>query len=202
MNRPRLTYFDAPASRGEECRLALHLAGIDFEDNRISQAAWPALKEQMPYGTLPVLELPAHPPLAQTNPILVLIGRRHGLHPTDDFEAARHEGMMQHVEELRHNVSPTLRMGDVEKKAAREVLVAGFLPVWGRAAERNLASAGPFFAGATIHVVDLKLHMVVRWFLGGKVDHIPATIFAAFPKLMGVHDAVRDHPGVKAWYAK
>jgi glutathione S-transferase len=202
MSRPRLTYFDAPVSRGEECRLALHLAGIDFEDNRISMSDWPALKPQTPYGALPVLDLPGHAPFAQTNPILLLIGRRHGLHPTDAFEAARHEAMMQHVEELRHNVSPTLRMGDAEKKAAREALVAGFLPAWGKAAERNLASAAPFFAGATIHVVDLKLHMAVRWFLGGKVDHIPATIFAGFPKLMGVHDAVREHPGVKAWYAK
>jgi prostaglandin-H2 D-isomerase / glutathione transferase len=202
MTRAKLTYFDAPVSRGEECRLALHLAGIDFEDNRIDPAAWPALKEQMPYGALPVLELPGHAPFAQTNPILVLIGRRHGLHPTDDFEAARHEAMMQHVEELRHNVSPTLRMSDADKKAAREALVAGFLPAWGKAAEHNLASAGPFFGGATIHVVDIKLHMAVRWFLPGKVDHIPATIFAAFPKLMGVHDAVRDHPGVKAWSGK
>ena len=202
MTRPRLTYFDAPVSRGEECRLALHLAGIDFEDKRISQADWPALKEQMPFGALPVLELPGHPPLAQTNPILLLIGRRHGLHPTDDFEAARHEAMMQHVEELRHNVTPTIRMGDAEKKAAREALVAGFLPAWGKYAERNLGSSGPFFAGAKIHVVDLKLHMAVRWFLGGKVDHIPATIFAAFPKLMAVHDAVRDDAGVKSWYAK
>lgn len=202
MTRPRLTYFDAPVSRGEECRLALHLAGVDFEDNRINPATWPTLKEQMPYGALPVLELPGLPPLAQTNPILVLIGRRHGLHPTDDLEAARHEAMMQHVEELRHNVSPTLRMSEAEKKAAREALVAGFLPAWGQAAERNLASAGPFFGGATIHVVDIKLHMAVRWFIGGKVDHIPASVFAAFPKLMGVHDAVRDHPRVKAWYAK
>lgn len=202
MTRPRLTYFDAPVSRGEECRLALHLAGIDFEDKRISQADWPALKEQMPFGALPVLELPGHPPLAQTNPILLLIGRRHGLHPTDDFEAARHEAMMQHVEELRHNVTPTIRMGDAEKKAAREALVAGFLPAWGKHAERNLGSSGPFFAGAKIHVVDLKLHMAVRWFLGGKVDYIPATIFAAFPKLMAVHDAVRDDAGVKSWYAK
>lgn len=201
MARPKLTYFDAPVSRGEECRLALHLAGIDFEDDRISQAQWPMLKEQTPYGALPVLEWPGQAPFAQTNPILVLIGRRHGLHPVDDCEAARHEAMMQHVEDLRHNVSPTIRMGDAEKKAAREALVAGFLPAWGRAAERNLAGAAPFFAGAAIHVVDLKLHMAVRWFLGGKVDHIPPTIFAAFPKLIGVHDAVRDHPRVRAWYA-
>ena len=50
--------------------------------------------------------------------------------------------------------------------------------------------------------VDLKLHMAVRWFNGGKVDHIPATIFDGYPKLMRVHNAVRDHAGVKAWYAK
>ena len=201
MSKPRLIYFDAAVSRGEECRLALHLAGVDFEDLRIAAAAWPALKEQMPYGALPVLEWPGRPALAQTNAILVLIGRRHGLHPTDAFEAARHEGMMQHVEDLRAVVSPTLRMGDAEKQAAREALVAGFLPAWAKAAEHNILGA-PFFGGAKLHVVDLKLHLAVRWFIGGKVDHIPATIFAAYPRLMGVHEAVRDHAGVKSWYAK
>jgi glutathione S-transferase len=201
MTKPKLIYFDAPVSRGEECRLALHLAGIVFDDVRISSAAWPTMKAQTPYGGLPVLELPGHPPLAHSNAILVLIGRRHGLHPADDFEAARHEGMMQHVEDLRAVVSPTIRMGDAEKKAARESIVAGYLPAWAEAAERNI-SGEPFFGGAGIHVVDIKLHMAVRWFLGGKVDHIPATIFAGYPRLMRVHDAVRDHAGVKSWYAK
>ena len=44
--------------------------------------------------------------------------------------------------------------------------------------------------------------MAVRWFIGGKVDYIPATIFDGYPKLMRIHNAVRDHAGVKAWYAK
>lgn len=201
MNMPKLIYFDAPVSRGEECRLALHLAGIDFEDERINPSAWPAMKEHTPYGALPVLELPGHPPLAQTNAILVLIGRRHGLHPVGDFDAARHEGMMQHVEDLRGVVGPTIRMADAEKKAVREAMVTGFLPAWAQATEKNIGG-GPYFDGDKLHVVDLKLHMAVRWFMGGKVDHIPATIFAAYPKLMRVHDAVRDHPGVKSWYAR
>ncbi len=201
MSRPRLIYFDAPVSRGEECRLALHLAGIDFEDVRINSSAWPAMKEQTPYGGLPVLELPGKPAVAHSNAILVLIGRRHGLHPADDFEAARHEGMMQHVETLRAVVSPTLRMEEAEKKTTREALVAGFLPAWAKAAERNIL-ATPFFGGDKIQVVDLKLYMAVRWFIGGKVDYIPATIFADCPRLIAVHDAVRDHPGVMAWYAK
>jgi glutathione S-transferase len=201
MNKPKLIYFDAPVSRGEECRLALHLAGIDFEDVRIKVADWPALKERTPYGGLPVLELPGAPALGHSNAILVLIGRRHHLHPVDDVEAARHEGMMQHVEDLRAKVSPTLRMGDAEKKTVREALVADYLPAWARAAERNI-ERGPFFGGDKLQVVDLKLHMAVRWFNGGKVDHIPATIFADYPKLTAVHDAVRDHAGVKAWYAR
>ena len=201
MSKPRLIYFDAPVSRGEECRLALHLAGVDFDDVRIKHEDWPALKGQTPYGAMPVLELPDHPPLAQTNAILVLIGRRHGLHPIDDFEAAQHEAMMQHVEDLRAVVGPTLRMPDSEKKAAREALVAGFLPAWAEAAERNIL-AGPFFAGAKIHVVDIKLYKTVQWLGSGMVDHIPATIFAGYPKLTGVYDTVRDHPDVMSWYAK
>ena len=138
--------------------------------------------------------------MAHSNAILVLIGRRHGLHPADDVEAARHEGMMQHVETLRAVVSPTLRMPEVERKAAREALVADFLPAWARAAEGNIRA--PYFGGDRLHVVDLKLYMAVRWFIGGTVDHIPATIFSAYPKLVAVHDAVRDHERVKAWYAR
>lgn len=201
MNKPRLMYFDAPTSRGEECRLALHLAGMDFDDVRIKGEDWPALKGKTPYGAMPVLELPGHPPLAQTNAILVLIGRRHGLHPSDDFQAAQHEGMMQHVEDLRARLGPTMHMPDIEKKPAREALAADFLPAWAAAAERNIET-GPFFAGEKINVVDLKLFKAVQWLNTGKVDHIPATIFAGYPKLTGVYEAVRDHPSVKSWYAR
>ncbi|MDE2219186.1 MAG: glutathione S-transferase family protein [Gammaproteobacteria bacterium] len=201
MNKPKLSYFDAPVSRGEECRLALHVAGIDFFDERIKSADWPALKPNSPYGSMPFLTMPGRPALAHSNAILVYIGRGHGLHPQDAFEAARHEGMMQHVEDLRARVSPTIRMADAEKKARREELVAGYLPEWAQAAERNI-TATPFFGGGKLQVVDLKLYMAVRWFNGGKVDHIPATIFDAYPRLTGVHNAVRDHAAVKAWNAK
>src|SRR3954471_11740957 len=125
MTQPRLIYFDAPVSRGEECRLALHLAGVDFEDVRVKGTDWPAMKAQTPYGALPVLELPGKPPLAHSNAILTMVGREHGLHPSDPFDAARAEGMMQHVEDLRGVVGPTLRMNEVDKKTAREAMVVG-----------------------------------------------------------------------------
>lgn len=202
MSKPRLIYFDAPVSRGEECRLALHLAGVEFEDVRVARADWPALKPETPFGALPVLELPGLPPLGQSNAILVFIGRRHGLHPGDDFEAAHHEAVMCHVEDLRAQVGPTLRITDeAGKKAARATLADSYLPAWAAYAERQIADAGPFFAGEKLHVVDLKLHRAVHWLASGVIDHIPATVFSAFPKLNRVYAAVRDHERVKAWYA-
>ena len=201
MNKPKLTYFDAPVSRGEECRLALHVAGVEFEDNRIDFKTWPQHKSRTPYGALPVFELPGKPALAHSNAILVLIGRMYGFHPSDPFEAAQHEGMMAHVEDLRGVVGPTIWMPDDEKKAVREKLVGDYMPAWGAAAEQNIG-AGPFFGGEKLNVVDLKLYMAVRWFIGGKVDHIPATIFSAYPKLIRVYEAVGEHPGVKSWNAK
>lgn len=202
MSKPKLIYFDAPVSRGEEVRLALHIAGVDFHDERIKFDQWPAMKPTTPYGSLPVLEMPGKPALAQTNAILVMIGRAHGLHPKDDFVAAQHEAMMNHVEDLRANLGPTMRMADAEKKAVREKLASSYMPAWAEFAEKNIPDAGPFFGGAKLNVVDLKLNLTVRWFIGGKVDHIPATIFSAYPKLNRIHDAVRDHAGVKSWYAK
>jgi prostaglandin-H2 D-isomerase / glutathione transferase len=202
MSKPRLTYFDAPASRGEECRLAFHLAGVDFEDNRIAGDSWASLKPTTPYGSLPVLELGGAPPLAQSNAILVLIGRVHGLHPADPQEAARHEALMCHVEDLRCQVAPTLRISDpAEKKRAREALAATYLPSWGSYTERQLGP-GPFVAGGKLHVVDLKLHMIVRWFARGGVDHVPATIFAGLPKLTRLYEAVGDDARIQSWYAK
>ena len=202
MTKPKLMYFDAPVSRGEECRLALAVAGVDFEDVRVKGPEWPAAKAATPFGAMPVLEWPGHKPLAHSNAILVLIGRQYNLHPKDDFEAARHEGLLIYVEDLRATVGPSMRMKDeAEKKAVREELATGYLQTWGANVEKEIGD-GPFFGGAKLNVVDIKLHMAVRWFIGGKVDHIPPTIFAPFPKLMRVHDAVRDHAAVKAWNAK
>jgi glutathione S-transferase len=203
MSKMKLTYFDAPVSRGEECRLALHLAGVDFEDHRVKRDEWPAVKATTPFGSVPVLEIPGHPPLAQSNAILVLVGRLHGLHPRDDFEAARHEAMMAHVEDMRHAVGPSGRLKDeVEKKRVRTELAAGYLPTWGANAERQITGDGPFFAGSALNVVDLKLLVAVRFLKSGVLDHVPPTILDSCPKLNRIHDAVRDDARVKAWAEK
>ncbi|CAN5557258.1 hypothetical protein BH11MYX1_BH11MYX1_11660 [soil metagenome] len=202
MTKPKLSYFDAPVSRGEECRIALHVAGVDFEDDRVKHADWLAAKAAAPYGAVPVFTMPGHSPLSHSTAILTLIGRQWGLHPTDNFEAARHEGMMIFVEEMRHHVGPTMRIKDEsEKKAAREAIATDYLPKWAGYAENQIGD-GPFLSGATLNVADIKLYMGVRWFRSGVVDHIPGSVFDAFPKLVRHHDAVANDARVAAWRAR
>lgn len=202
MAKPKVTYFDFPGSRGEEVRLALWIAGVDFDDNRVSTSSWLELKPKTPFGSLPVLEIEGRQPLAQVNAILVFIGRMHDLHPKDNWEAAQHEALMGAVEDLRANVIPATRIKDPEASlAARKELANNYLPQWGRNIERRLGS-GPFVAGDKISVADIKLYLGVRWFTSGGVDHVPKDVFAPFEKLSGVAQAVANHPRVLAWYAR
>jgi glutathione S-transferase len=201
-SRPKLTYFDFAASRGEECRIALHVAGVDFEDVRLQREAWMALKPNTPFGSLPLFEMPGHAPLAQSNAILVLIGQLHGLHPSEPFEAARHLAIMEYCEELRGHVTPSLRITDpAEKKAAREKLAAEYLPTWAGFLQRQLGE-GPFFGGAKLQVADVKIYMSMRWFKSGVLDHIPTDVFDRFERLGRLYDAVASHPRVAEWVGR
>lgn len=196
-----LTYFDIPTSRGEECRLALHLAGVPFKDERLQTAEWAPRTGSTPFGALPVLTIEGKRPIAQSNAILRLIGSQHGLLPADPHESARHEALMGAVEDLRARLGPINRIKDpAEKKAAREALAQGYLKDWSAFVEKQID--GPFVGGAALSVADLKLFVVLGPFLRGSIDHVPASVFDAFPKLKGVHDAVKANPKVAGWYAR
>lgn len=197
-----IRYFDFPGGRGEDARLTLHLAGVDFEDDRIAGARWGELKATTPFGGLPVLAVEGKGELGQSNAILGYLGRTFGMHPADPWEAARHEAIMAAAEELRGLVGATMAIADAdEKRRAREALAAGPMQTWGAQIEAQLG-AGPFVGGTALSVVDLKLFVLLKWFISGKIDHVPGTIFDGFPRLRGVHDAVAAEPKIVAWYAR
>ncbi len=201
MNKPTLTYFDIPTSRGEECRLALFIAGVPFTDERLSREQWDARKASSPFGALPIFTSEGRPPLSQSNAILRMIGGQHGLLPSDPWESARHEAVMCAVEELRAKLGPTGRIKDPsEKQKAREALATGFFPEWNAQVEKQIT--GPFLGGAALSVADLKIFVALSTLLAGKIDHIAVDVFKPFPKLLALTDAVKNHPRVVAWYAR
>ena len=202
MAKLKVTYFDFAGSRGEELRLALAIAGVAFDDHRIDRGTFSRLKPDLPFASLPILEVEGKGVFGQSNAILRLIGRQYGLHPDDPFKAARHDALMDAAEDLRARMSPTLRMQDMdEKRAARQQLAGDYIPQWGRCIERAIG-AGPFVGGDRPSVADVKLYMVHTWISSGGIDFVPADLFDPYPKFNRVADGIRNHPAVIAWYAK
>jgi glutathione S-transferase len=197
----KLSYFDVPGGRGEDCRIAMFMGGVDFEDDRIPFAEWPKRKPETPLGALPVLTVKGKGTITQSNAILTYFGRLHGLHPTDAWEAARHEALLGASEDLRVAMVPTFYMQDEgEKKRAREELARTRVRAWAALNEGEIV--GPFVSGDVLHVVDLRLYVMVQWFIGGGMDHMPTDVFNDFPKLLALSKAVRAHEKVAAWYAR
>lgn len=201
MARPKLTYFDSPTSRGEECRLAFFLAGVDFEDNRIQRSDWGALKPATPFGSLPTLELPGKPMVSQSNAILAHIGRKYGLLPADEWEALRLESLLSAVEDLRHAITRTFGIGDpVELERKRAELVAGPMRTFLANMEKQVV--GPFASGNALSVADVKLFVLLGWLKRGVLDHVPVDVVAPFPKLERLYASVNEHPKIVEWYAR
>src|SRR5919108_97647 len=98
-HRLKLTYFDFDGGRGEPARLALAVAGIPFDDDRVASPEWPALKPSMPFQALPVLEVDGIV-VTQSNTINRYVGKLAGLYPADPLEAAFCDEVMDAVEEI------------------------------------------------------------------------------------------------------
>ena len=60
MTKIKLTYFDIEGA-AEPVRLALALAGKEYEDDRVKFPDWKDLKPKTPYGQLPVMTIDDDP---------------------------------------------------------------------------------------------------------------------------------------------
>jgi glutathione S-transferase len=197
-----LTYFDIDASRGEVARLAMHLAGIAFEDKRIPRKDWAALRDSAPFQALPFLEVDGKL-IAQSNTINRYVGKLAGLYPKDDWNAALVDEVMDAVEDITVRIGSTFALEGDAKKKAREALAAGSIARFLQQLEARLkAGGGEWFVENRLTVADLKCYLFVRWLKSGVLDHIPADIVDTHAPLLAKHmERVRNHPKIAAYYA-
>src|SRR5262245_60982386 len=173
MTKPKLTYFDFHGGRGEPARLALSIAGIPFEDDRVQFTDWERRKVDTPFGALPVLEVDGQI-LAQSNAINHYVGKLASLYPSDPWQAALCDEAMEAVEDITNKIAATLFLPEEEKKTQRKALVEGPLPFYlNRLQQRLEAHGGRYFAADRLTVADLKVFVWIRQLKSGVLDHVP-----------------------------
>jgi len=202
MGRIRLSYFDFDGGGGETARLALSIGGIAFEDDRIGFEDWPRRKAEMPFGAVPVLEVDGRQ-VAQSNGINRFVGKLAGLYPDDPWQAAVCDEVMDAVNDIGGKVFATFELSDAEKKAQREALVAGALPLFLNGLRRRLEEqGGRYFADGRLTVADLKIYIWIRHLRSGALDHIPVDLVERIaPELAAHARRIEAEPGVTAYYA-
>jgi glutathione S-transferase len=196
-----LNYFDFDGSRGEVARLAMHVAGVAFEDRRIPRKEWPTLRDTAPFQSLPTLEVDGQV-IAQSNTINRYVGKLAGLYPKDDWQAALVDEVMDAVEDITTRIGTTFTLEGDAKKKAREALAEGSLLRFLQQLEARLKrGGGEWFVEKRLTVADLKCYLWVRWLKSGALDHIPADIVDKNAPLLARHmERVKNHPKISAYY--
>ena len=197
-----LTYFDYDGSRGEVARLALHLAGVAFEDRRVTWKEWPSVRDRMPFMGMPVLEVDGVV-ITQSNTINRYVGKLAGLYPKDDWQAALVDEVMAAIEDITVEIEETLTLDPESKKKAREALAKGPLLRYLQQIEARLKrGGGEWFVENRLTVADLKCYIWIQALTDGGLDHITDNFVADNAPLLVQHmDRVASQPKIAAYYA-
>jgi glutathione S-transferase len=203
MKQLKLTYFDFDGGRGEPARLALHIGGIPFEDERISPKEWPQLRDRAPFQALPTLAVDGKV-VAQSNSINRYLGKLAGLYPQDDWQALLCDEVMDAAEDIGTRIANTIDLPADAKKKAREELAAGGITRYLEQLQARLkAAGGEYFADQRLTVADLKICMLIRWLRSGALDHIPKDLVDRVAPLLVKHfERIIGRPDVAKYYER
>ena len=216
----KFTYFDIEGV-GEPIRLALLLAGVEFDDVRVKFPEWPALKGKTPYQQLPVIEIDGGEMKAQSGAMLRYCGTlgNKSLYPADKlYEIEEALGL---ITDLNNAFQPALLIGmrpanlgypdgfqntDEGKKlieTMRTSFLETVLPKFMEFMEAMLEKSGGdwLVAGEKPTIADCFAVPNIRRFSRGYIDCIPATALNNYPKVVAYLEKFCALPEIQGRYA-
>eukprot|EP00281_Chroomonas_sp_CCMP1168_P031065 CAMPEP_0206252990 /NCGR_PEP_ID=MMETSP0047_2-20121206/22911_1 /ASSEMBLY_ACC=CAM_ASM_000192 /TAXON_ID=195065 /ORGANISM="Chroomonas mesostigmatica_cf, Strain CCMP1168" /LENGTH=210 /DNA_ID=CAMNT_0053679165 /DNA_START=28 /DNA_END=660 /DNA_ORIENTATION=- len=196
----KLTYFPGNGGRAQPTRLALFMAGVEFEDVRLTRPEFMEKKPTLPFGQLPTLEVDGKV-VTQSIPILRYAGKLSGMYPTDPWAALKCDEVIDAVGGITDMVVPTMYMPDGEEKTkARKELNDVKLPEYSAKIEKVLQASGfKYSAGDELTISDLVVYNNVAGVVSGTLDGLTMDIFKGLDKMMMIYEAVNSHPKVVEW---
>lgn len=203
MDKLKLTYFDFSGGRAEPARLALHIGGIAFEDDRFAPSDFQEIRKTTPLNQVPTLQI-NDLVVTQSDAITRYVGKLTGLYPEDYLQALFCDEVMSALEDVSIKLGATFGMKGDELKNAREALATGVLPRYLRWLEHQLEShGGEYVADDRLTIADLKALVVLRWLGSGMLDHIPRDLIdTVAPKLRAYMQRIGNIPSISEYYEK
>mmetsp|Transcript_5782 Transcript_5782/g.9174 ORF Transcript_5782/g.9174 Transcript_5782/m.9174 type:complete len:226 (+) Transcript_5782:114-791(+) len=217
----KITYFNIEGA-AEKARLALTLAKVPFEDERVNFPDWAALKPKTPHGSLPILDLDGE---VFTDSAAIMrycasLDSTKTLMPADPKQQLKIESAIGLCGDIERAWSPALYMGmrpqmfgypeDFSKtpegqakvKEMRQKFVADEMPKWmGFITAMMEKNGGPFLCGDKPTLADCYFLPILRSFCKGHVDHVDVTWIEAFPKMVEYKKKMEAIPELAAKYA-
>lgn len=193
----KLVYFKIHG-RAQCIRLAAAIGNVAYEDEFVDFADWPAKKAQSPGGALPYIQV-GDKALSQSNAALVYVGSLAGLYPESVLDRTSVQEVLSTVEDIYHQIGPSFRESDPEKKKALRIELSNVkLPAAFANLERIVAREGHgYFAGDKLTIADLKAFSLLWWIKSGLLDDVDTTLVDPFPGLSELYNRVSALPAVK-----
>lgn len=202
MAKIRIVYFDLQGGRAEPARIALHAAGIPFDDERIPFSEFLRQRDGYPFRCLPVAEIDGQL-VTQSNAINRYVGRLTGLYPEDPVQALWCDEVMDANEDILHHVVRTFGLEGDALREAREALAEGWLKTYIEGIGRLLERGGDYFADGRLTIADLKIFVWVRGLRKGSLDHLPPDLVDRLaPNLVAHQERIAGNPIVTGYYGQ
>jgi len=203
LSKIKVTYVQG-TGRGEPIRLAFHIGGIEFEDERIDFEELKKRKPHLPYGSLPVLTLHDGEIIAQSNTILRYVGRLTKLYPEDNLQATRVDELIDAMEDASSKMAPVIYDQNPEtKKIGLEKVNSEIFPHWTNLIEKRIEKYGKGYAvGEHLTIIDLKIYQFFGSILHQSNTYVQGISIEPIknaPKLHELLKKVAEHPKIAEW---
>lgn len=191
----KLTYFDLKGL-GQAIRNTLRYGEVEFEDERVSMDAWSELKDSMPFGQLPCLQVHPHgltdesDILAQSKTILRYTAKLCRLYPSNPLHAAYidqwcdlHTDFMA---PLIVNMFPErggYEYAGLDKTKHRQHLIEEHIPKYLKYIETDLLHDKWLGGMDRCSMADMCWYPTLMWLHDGTFDGVDASSFDDFPHI-------------------
>ncbi|XP_011702073.1 PREDICTED: glutathione S-transferase-like [Wasmannia auropunctata] len=192
----KLIYFPV-AALGEPIRFLFSYAGIEFVDERFDRKDWPKLKDTMPFGKVPVLEVDGKR-IGQSAAICRYLAKQCGLAGKNDWEALEIDSTVDTIHDLRNNIAAFHYESNEQAKQEKTKGAKVTVPYCLERLDAQVKKNGGYFIGGSLTWADLVFVALLDYLnMMMKED-----IVEKYPNLKQLQKKVEEVPAIKKWIQK